>query len=197
MSSYFKNFPRIKYFGVLARNVTLRVSFLDKLKQNGTIFYPYTIRDDERADTLASKYYDSPEYDWLIYLANDIVDPYTQWPKNVIEFELYIKKKYGSIQQAQSTIAYYKRIPDVAYISTDGTSFGTTPLATPYNIVVMNDDVRISVDSYSSETDPSNWVAIYAYDDEVEQNEAKRNIVLIDSDVKNLVSAEMGSLLNG
>ena len=95
-SSYFKNFPKIKYFNVLSTNISLRTAFIERLKLNASVFYPYIIEENETADGLATDYYGSPEYDWLIYLANNIIDPHTQWPKTYLQFESYIVKKYGS-----------------------------------------------------------------------------------------------------
>ena len=194
--NYFGNFPKINYFNVLATNVTLRAAFIDKLKQDASVFYPYTIREGETADGIATWYYGRPDYDWLIYLANDMVDPHSQWPKTYQQFQDYIVAKYGSLYAAQSNIEFYRRKPDVAYISVDGDDFSSTPNST-MNIVLNNTDLRITPEAYAIIDDQINYTPVYTYDHEVELNEQKRYITLIDNKLKSLVTTELGNLLNG
>ena len=192
---YFENFPRINYFNVVAPNITLRAAFLDRLKLESLVYFPYTVEDGETADAIASWYYDKPEYDWLIYLANNIIDPHTQWPKSSQQLEAYIAKKYGSVVAARSEILFYRRNPDVSYVSVDGSNFSPTADSN-MNIVLSNTDLRITVDSFADVEDPLNYSPVYAYDHEVELNEEKRNINLIDNKLKGLVATELGNLLN-
>ena len=193
---YFENFPRINYFNVVAPNITLRAAFLDRLKLESLVYFPYTVEDGETADAIASWYYDKPEYDWLIYLANNIIDPHTQWPKSSQQFEAYIAKKYGSVVAAKSEIIFYRKNPDVSYISVDGANFSPTANSN-MNIVLGNTDLRINVASYAYVNQPQDYYAVYAYDYELELNEEKRNINLIDNKLKGLVATELGNLLNG
>ena len=193
---YFENFPRINYFNVVAPNITLRAAFLDRLKLESLVYIPYTVEDGETADAIASWYYDKPEYDWLIYLANNIIDPHTQWPKSSQQFEAYIAKKYGSVVAAKSEIIFYRKNPDVSYISVDGSNFSPTANSN-MNIVLSNTDLRINVESYDDVDQPQDYYAVYAYDYELELNEEKRNINLIDNKLKGLVATELGNLLNG
>jgi hypothetical protein len=193
-SSYFKNFPKIKYFNVLSTNISLRAAFIDRLKLNASVFYPYVIRENQTADDLATNYYGSPEYDWLIYLANNIIDPYTQWPKTYLQFESFIIKKYGSLEEAKSQILFYRKNPDVSYINYDGSGFTNIPTSAGER-VANNDDIRITVDSYSLIDDQINYYPVYAYDYEQELNEEKRNIFLIDNQFKETASKELQDLL--
>ena len=39
-------------------------------------------------------YYNDPEMAWLVLSINDIVDPYTQWPKDQRSLDNYIIKQY-------------------------------------------------------------------------------------------------------
>ena len=197
-SSYFGNFPQTLFFNNLAVNITLRAEFIESLKKQSVAFYPFVIRQDERPESLSYDYYDSPEYDWLIFLANDIIDPYTQWPKGQLDFEDFVAKKYGSIEESQSNILFYRKNPDIFYISIDGTQFSTSqPTSGGYDIVTENTDIRITPDSYALIDNQIDYYPVYAYDYEVELNEDKRNIVLIDNDMKTTVAAQLETLLNG
>lgn len=193
-SSYFKNFPKIKYFNVLSTNISLRTAFIEKLKLNSSVFYPYVVKEGETADSLATQYYGAPEFDWLIYLANNIIDPYTQWPKTYLQFENYIVKKYGSLEEAKSQIVFYRKNPDVSYIKYDGSGFTNTPTNAGER-VSTNTDIRITVESYSLIDDQINYYPVYAYDYEQELDEEKRNIVLIDNQFKDSASKELSNLL--
>lgn len=104
---YFEKFPTITYANAEIKDITRRVVFTENTLKNPYIFYPYTINDYERPDQFSSRYYEDSYYSWLLYLSNNIVDPYYEWyiPQN--EFESFIEKKYGSLENAQNKIKYY------------------------------------------------------------------------------------------
>lgn len=108
MYNYFTNFPIISYNGTPTVNVLAKVKFTDIVKNMGVVFYPYTIAEGERPDIIAANYYDDPRYSWVIYLANDIVDPYYEWPMQESEFKQFILKKYGSLEKAYRQIVYWE-----------------------------------------------------------------------------------------
>lgn len=195
-ADYFSNFPKVKFYNVLATNITLRAAFIEKLKLNSVVFYPYVIRDGESADAIATWYYGSPVYDWMIYLSNNIIDPHTQWPKSQNQFDDYIIKKYGSLEEAKSNIEFYRKNPDVAYLFVDGSGFTTTQNNLAEQ-VLTNTDIRITPVTYSLIQDQINYFPVYTYDYEVELNEERRNILLIDNKLKDRVVSELSSLLNG
>jgi hypothetical protein len=195
-ASYFSNFPYINYANVLATNITLRTAFIQSLKQQASVFYPYTIEESETADAIASWYYGRPDYDWLVYLANDIIDPHTQWPKTYLQLQDYVIKKYGSLPIAQSTILFYRKNPDINYLLIDGSDF-SSDTNSGYDVVANNTDIRITPESIAFVPDSTQYYPVYAYDYENELNEEKRNILLIDNKLKSHVTAEMNGLLNG
>lgn len=106
--NYFNKFPIINYNGHLAVNLLTRAQLSEQTRSQRSIFYPYTIRDYDRADNLSENYYDSPEYSWLIWMTNDIVDPYYDYPLSDDDFDVYVTDKYGSIAQANRKIKYYR-----------------------------------------------------------------------------------------
>lgn len=108
MASYFSFFPSLLYGNTAVTNVLAKIRFQQSVARNLAVFYPYTIEQGERADQVANFYYGSPEYDWVVYLSNDIVDPYHEWPKSEEELIAFIKKKYGSTAFAQSMTSYYQ-----------------------------------------------------------------------------------------
>jgi hypothetical protein len=108
MFNLFTKFPVIYYDGNVAVNLLAKVKFSNAAKKAGAIFYPYTILEGERADVIAANYYDDPRYSWVIYMANDIVDPLYDWPLMEEELNNVIIKKYGSLVAAKEGILYWR-----------------------------------------------------------------------------------------
>jgi hypothetical protein len=108
MERYFDKFPIIRYSNNNVVDITLRVKLLDRISANPYAFYPYTITDSERADQFSSRYYKDPYQSWLIYLTNNIVDPYYEWYLDEEQFIEYLDKKYQSYFTAQQKIKYYQ-----------------------------------------------------------------------------------------
>lgn len=106
--NYFDKIPTISYNGYDAKNLLVRAKLSDRTKANKTTFYPYTMDESDRVDLLSDNYYDNPGYTWLIWFANEIVDPYYDMPLSYDDFGNYIITKYGSIESAQRKIKHYR-----------------------------------------------------------------------------------------
>ena len=194
--SYFSNFPKINYFNTIVPNITLHNIFIQKLKQESSTYYPYTIEDGETADTISTWYYGRPDLDWVIYLANDIVDPHTQWPKSYLQMQDYITMKYGSISAAQSNVEYYQKYPETYYISVDGYEFSVTP-DDSMNATEANADIKITPQTYALIDDQINYFPVYSYEYEMQLNDDRKTIILIDNSLKTQIVTQMRDLLNG
>jgi hypothetical protein len=97
MAKYFENFPVIKYDGKLVRDITRRNQFLRSVSTNPLLFLPYTVKQNERAEDVAQFYYGSVDYVWLVYMANQIIDPYYEWPMDEETFNQYLISKYQDV----------------------------------------------------------------------------------------------------
>lgn len=105
---YFDKFPQITYANNLVVDITRRVTLLDRVSTNPYAFYPFTIESNERADQLSFRYYTDQYKSWLIYLGNNIVDPYYEWYMSEDELIEFVEKKYGSLYSAQNKIKIYR-----------------------------------------------------------------------------------------
>jgi hypothetical protein len=94
MAKYFENFPKVMYEGKEIRDITRRNQFIKNVSTNPLVYLPYTVKEGEKAEDIANWYYGSTDYTWLVYLSNNIVDPYHQWPKSTQEFNDYLIDKY-------------------------------------------------------------------------------------------------------
>lgn len=118
MGKYFDRFPLVEYNGVLAKNLLVKVDFTDQTKKDIYSNFNYTLSNVNRPDLLSSVNYGSSYYDWLIYLANDIIDPYHDYYKSDEDFNSFIIGKYGSISNSKEIILHYRNnwAPDESII---------------------------------------------------------------------------------
>jgi len=200
MSKYFRYYPQTQYafangsFTIekSVKNISLKTVLMDGLSQDDPYaFLRYTIVENEKAEDIADFYYDDPAMSWLVYFANDIVDPYTQWPKTYENFTEYFRKKYAS--QALPT-------------GTDAIVWGQDTTRTD-NIVhwkkTDDETILISPDSYiraqtfNSDFVAGEWTAVRRFDYEMEENEELRNIILVNTSYAQTVLENLRSLLNG
>jgi len=76
METYFTKFPNTVYNDVTCTDLTKRVSLSQKILRRKNVFYLYEIENSLRPDQVSEFYYTDPAYEWLIYLQNEIIDPY-------------------------------------------------------------------------------------------------------------------------
>jgi hypothetical protein len=106
--NYFNKIPTIIYDGQVAKNLLARAKLSDKTMNSKGTFYPYTMDDTDRADTISQHYYDKPGYTWLIWMANNVIDPYYALALTEDDFNNHIISKYGSQAKAMRKIAFYR-----------------------------------------------------------------------------------------
>lgn len=120
MSRYFSRFPLVDYNGTPAKNILARVDFTDQTKKDIYANFDYVLQEGStRPDILSFNYYNSTQYDWLIYMTNNIVDPYHDYYKSQADFKNYIVGKYGTAEIARANILFYRNdwAPDESLIT--------------------------------------------------------------------------------
>ena len=95
MARYFEYFPTIEYEGQQVKDITRRNSFTKLVSTNPLLYLPYTVKEGQRPEDIANFYYGSTDYVWLVYISNNIIDPYHQWPLAEADFNNYLIEKYG------------------------------------------------------------------------------------------------------
>jgi hypothetical protein len=106
--SYFRKFPLVAYSNTQVLNLTRRSIIPEKYRRDRFAYYPYTLTEGERVDHVADSYYGDSYFDWLIYMSSGIVDPYHDWYLDTETFDLYLKEKYGSIENSQELILWWQ-----------------------------------------------------------------------------------------
>lgn len=96
----FKQLPKIEYGNkgnsYLLTDISKRISLIKSIKNNNSIYQDYNITGYEKAEHLAYDFYGSSDYVWLIYLMNDIIDPFYGWILSDNVLAKFITNKYGS-----------------------------------------------------------------------------------------------------
>ncbi len=179
MSEYFSNFPRILYDiegknsttpeHIVAVNLMIRQKFRDAIKEEISMYYPYVIPEEmSRPDVLAFNIYGDVKYTWTIFMVNNILDPYWEWPMDSNNFGMYLSNKYGSVDTSKITLHHYEQI---IHSRTEVTG---TADSIPERVV------EIDYTTYRA-VGEDNRKIVYAYEYEVDKNEANRSISLVDA----------------
>lgn len=167
---HFAYFPKLQYGDDQATDILLRAKIRDMVRENALVYYDYTVRDGEKPETIAYKYYGSVESTWLIFYANDIFDPIWDWVLDDKEFNKYIVSKYGDIQTAHTTVHHYE--------------------LTPRGLIIDEESY------YNPEIGDVQKTLVSCYEQEFRENEAKRNIKIIDKRYRDQIVNEMKRIFN-
>ena len=100
--SYFERFPNMIYDIKNNGNFKLLPDILRRVKQRNAIksgqfiFDAYDVRNGEKPEDIAYKWFGDAQLHWVILMTNDVTDRYYQWPMNDAQFEEFIADKYSN-----------------------------------------------------------------------------------------------------
>jgi hypothetical protein len=208
MAEFFDKFPKIKYDlrtnggrrseFEFPMNILVRIGFYSETFNNIFFYYNYVIKDTDKPEILAEKYYKDPEAHWVILLSNKILDPFYDWPLAANEFDSYIVTKYGSIAAAKTRVERYEKIVKTVDAATDLSKIRKYEITqTEYNTLPNSDPTG------EQKTLPNGKIVtvytyrnlVYTYDHEFELNENKRNIKLIKAEYYPTIKLEFDNLM--
>lgn len=98
--SFFSSFPKEFYqFGTtqeraIMQNITAYVDVLDEVKQNSAFYLDYHIKEGERPDHVAHRFYGNAQLHWTFYLMNDSIRE-RGWPVDRSDVILKVQKDYS------------------------------------------------------------------------------------------------------
>ena len=99
---YFSRFPLRVYdmkgdkVYKLLPDILRRVKLRSGIKAGQFIFAEYDVKDGERPEDVAFKWFGDPEYHWVILTTNNITDRYYQWPMTQPQFQEFLEDKYDN-----------------------------------------------------------------------------------------------------
>jgi hypothetical protein len=202
---FFKSFPKLISNNEVLTNLLVRTDLLPSLSQNSSLFYKYEMRDGDTPEIIASKYYDDPYRYWLFLYSNNIMDPQWDLVLSTKLFDVYLESKYKDIatennqtvlEYTQTTVKYYyKNITTVD----------------SYSKTTSSDDYQIDYETYLELPESQTFVVLLdngftstlttskfeqnIYDHEVQLNENKRTVKIMDVAYTKDMENQMTSLL--
>ena len=99
--TYFSYFPLMAYDIKGTREYKLLPQIIKRVKLRSNIrsglflFDNYDVKDGERPEDIAFKYYDDATLHWVVLMTNNITDRYYEWPMTQPQFQNFIEDKYG------------------------------------------------------------------------------------------------------
>jgi len=185
MAFYFRPFPTVSYRvpgtnrSVLATDVTRRFSVANFIANSNVNSDEYYVGDGERPDQIAYDYYGDETLDWLILLTNEIQDQYFEWPLSYENFNAMIVSKYGSLAAAYQTVHHYEKIVQSYQLVNDNAQ----------QRILKEKVLQVDYTTYLTLT-ASERKVVSVYDYEVELNENRRHIYLIDLHYTQLIKEQ-------
>jgi hypothetical protein len=100
--SYFNKFPLMSYdikgdkVRKLMPDILRRVKLRALIKSGGMLFDKYDVKEGEKPEDVAFKWFGDPELHWVILMTNNVTDRYYDWPMNQAQFAEYLDDKYSN-----------------------------------------------------------------------------------------------------
>ena len=103
----------------LLPDILRRVKTRSSIKSSLNIFDTYDVRNGERPEDIAFKWFGDAELHWVILMTNNVTDRYYGWPMNQVQFAEYITDKYGDNVDA---VHHYEITKDSGRTTSNGPS---------------------------------------------------------------------------
>ncbi len=107
---YFTFFPKTIFNDKSITDITIRLDFLNKIKNNIYLYEFIQVRDDQKPEDVALQYYSDPSLYWIVLFANEIIDPYHDWVMSEERLHEFAKRIYGT--NALQDIHHYESTED-------------------------------------------------------------------------------------
>ena len=175
MSNYFSYLPdvyvrldSIRKQGVdpyvQAKNLFRRIKIRDDLSGALLGFQQYSVQGNERPDNVAEKAYGDPKLDWVILLANNIINIYNEWPMSEAELMDYVERKY---KDNPETIHHYE----------------TVEIRNNQGELLLDGGLEVNADYKYTDSNGTIYLdkvkPVTNYENELMNNDYKRNIYLL------------------
>jgi hypothetical protein len=161
---YFKDFPQFLYdfnYGdkiktSIVRDITRNIRFRKEILENVTLYDEYDIIDGETPEIISEKFYGTPEYHWVVMLANGKYDYRADFPLPEAVLQKHIADVYNPT--LHSSDWYWTTNTDgvvLFYIKITSTEVPFDPayLTAPVAIKIADDDSSF-VNYINFPTDP-------------------------------------------
>ena len=195
---YFSNLPEFEYVNrtqrgrsegdySVVKNFFKRGKLREDIFQDLTFFTKYIVQGDDRPDTVASKVYNDPTLDWVVLMANNIINVQSEWPMSQADFHAYITNKYDE-ETLYSGIHHYEsrevKTTDNSIIIPAGQRVGIAQSVSYYDDA-LGQHVRA--------TDVALPVTNFTHEERL--NNDKRNIFVLKASYLNIVFDDLEEIM--
>ena len=176
--SYFSKFPLFAYDIKNNNNYKLlpdilrRVKLRATIKSGGMLFDKYDVKEGEKPEDVAYKWFGDAELHWVILMTNNITDRYYGWPMNQSQFAEYLDDKYSN----PDAIHHYEVTKDSGRTTSQGPS---------------DYSHKVEVNS-----DTDNAVSVSFREYEEREQDKKRQIQLLDKSLLGVFITEFDRLIS-
>jgi len=214
---YFQQLPIIKmpdYNGnfVNVTNIIERTEIVPSLLNNALLFYSYDIKGGDTPDIIAQKYYNDSYRYWITLYGSQILDPIGDWPMDPNLFNDFLVDKYKSATANSLNIAVANVTSSQVLTYTQNTVYqyvesvtttDSTSLESNTTIYFIDQNAYANVTkgtqtailpSGASVTVVTNAYPQNIFDYEVQVNEAKRSINLVNVNYAGVLEKQLSSL---
>jgi hypothetical protein len=207
-------------YNVVLTNILTRSAFLREIVENTAVFYEYQIKDGETPEVIADKLYGDVGRFWIVLLFNRLSNPFYDFPLIQEQLNDRITAKYDStLEESMITIHHYEqritrtvlfndmpqsKSEDVvqvsAWVQSSTTGFavprtiGESPLPSVDTCIEYDNHTDTFADGITVQT-TYKICAVSNYTYEVEENEKRRSIKLLDKDYVLRVESEFKRLM--
>lgn len=198
MPSYFRQVPDFQYVNrtpdaqsisdyQTVKNLFKRGKLREDIFGNLNFFTKYKIIGDERPDNVAYNVYEDESLDWVVLLANNILNVQTEWPLPQSGFDNFLLEKYGSYQN-MNAVRHYET---TEVVNSNGITIIPAGLIVPSNFSTSYYDDRLGRKvTIRNFTVP---ITNYQYEQKIEDD--KRNIFILKARYLNLIFNDMNELM--
>ena len=197
MSSYFSEVPNFEYVSrlpdakisdyITVKNFFKRGFLREDIFQNLAFFTKYSITGNDRPDNVAFEIYQDSTLDWLVLMANNIVNIQNEWPLSNRDFDELMLDKYGSYDTLFNGIHHYETLEVTDARGVKIVNAGLK-VESDYSITFFDEHA----DQMKTVT-PTIPVTNYQYEQKV--NEDKRNIYLLQPRYLQIVRDDLEDLM--
>lgn len=216
--AYFQEFPYVSYQFpndniVLFKNLSIRPVVIEAIKSEYDNLELYFVQDGETPETLAFDNYGDASLNWIIMLANNIINLYKDWP---LPEDTLLKILYDDYRNQQdsdgNTVVLtdqevYQFLEFVGSTSNDFkstlvTSDGKKVSLRPHHFKDANDNIysldtlNATIDAFGRTITLPTLSPVSYYEYEIAKNDEKRQILIPPPETAKRMRKELGLLLN-
>ena len=187
---YFKSIPNISYdkkpvsypFSesdrIIAKNFFRRYKLNEDVFGYATFYRKYSVQQGVKIETIADRYYGKPEYDWVIILTNNLINPQFSFPLDDYTVRKIAEEKYGD--ETYSGVHHYETIETrsgqmiegkTVFALEGGLRVDKTFYDSPFTYWNGTQNVTVAGNTVSK--------PILNFDHEIYENERKREIYIL------------------